>query len=95
MAVVIPYQFRSVSIERTLLLEVEQFLVVIPYQFRSVSMGIPACPTCRRCLSRNPLSIQVCFNTPLVITSAQQLPGRNPLSIQVCFNKSLLCYVPF
>ena len=61
-------------------------MVVIPYQFRSVSILYRA-PCDARLGSRNPLSIQVCFNILGEIdTSNIEISGRNPLSIQVCFN---------
>ena len=60
--------------------------VVIPYQFRSVSIWARN-KNAYRAKCRNPLSIQVCFNSDWNRTQyTDRFSCRNPLSIQVCFN---------
>ena len=83
--VVIPYQFRSVSMVDGLAYRLDRpgrnplsiqvcFNVIRLSEDSSIFLG------------RNPLSIQVCFNSTLAISWAEANEGRNPLSIQVCFN---------
>ena len=87
--VVIPYQFRSVSIR----LEGSQAdappqIVVIPYQFRSVSINW--CWTCFHSRFRGvviPYQFRsVSMRRPRLCARKRAVWGRNPLSIQVCFN---------
>ena len=62
LAVVIPYQFRSVSMPIENGDRAKAGCVVIPYQFRSVSMQDQDQIQWGWRKRRNPLSIQVCFN---------------------------------
>ena len=87
--VVIPYQFRSVSMYTEWVNIVAwDKLVVIPYQFRSVSIHRKTGRNGGGTRCRNPLSIQVCFNPSWWRECGQPIASRNPLSIQVCFNRS-------
>ena len=92
--VVIPYQFRSVSMQERPKGSQENSSrrnpLSIQVCFNQGSKG------CAEHLSsgRNPLSIQVCFNRGQYYSVTLSRAGRNPLSIQVCFNTVWLVTEP-
>ena len=86
MNVVIPYQFRSVSIvsycKNTPIGQGRNPLSIQVCFNEPAVLGISTIEE----MGRNPLSIQVCFNNCSASGKSWGNQCRNPLSIQVCFN---------
>ena len=84
--VVIPYQFRSVSIHKEMAYRLLPDMRRNPLSIQVCFNNGKASDVDKKIFGRNPLSIQVCFNVSSSFRMTPNEFSRNPLSIQVCFN---------